>query len=35
MVSDRYEVLLNKLIFQTDKGNIKWRPIQEYIDLYV
>lgn len=35
MVSDRYETLLNELVSQTDKKNIKWRPIQEYIDFYV
>ncbi len=35
MVSDRYERYLEQLISKTNKGNIKWRPIQEYIGSFV
>lgn len=32
MVSDRFESYLEKLVKKTEKHQIKWRPIKEYID---
>lgn len=35
MISDRYEMRLQALLEQTERHNIKWRPITEYIRTYI
>lgn len=35
MISDRYEAYLNNLVNKTNKGKIKWRPIEEYVYSFV